>query len=57
MSKATEASLNEARKRREEKSAELAKTRILGKGITSGSTYHKSGLKKRSDYGSNSYGD
>ena len=29
----------------------------FGKGSTSGSTYHKSGLKKRSDYGSNSYGD
>lgn len=61
MSKATEESLRASRKTRaqikqgnENKRASFGG---FGRGSTSGSTYHKSGLKKRSAYGSNSYND
>lgn len=61
MSKATEESLRASRlKRAQLKQANENKRSSFGgfgKGSTSGSTYHKSGLKKRSDYSSNSYGD
>ena len=52
MSKITEGRLKASQLKREEKSAQLAKTRLRGKGITSGSRYLKRG-SGRSAYGSN----
>ena len=49
MSKATESSLSDARKRRQEKIAKMELSRNTG-AKTSSSTFHKSGLK-RSAYG------
>ncbi len=56
MSRATEASLNESKKRREELRKEMQQTRLWGKGTTSSSTYHKSGLRK-SSYKENPYSE
>ena len=53
MSRATEASLSDARKKRKEEQDRLEATRNTG-AKTSSSTYHRSGLK-RSAYGENKY--
>lgn len=59
MSTTTEDSIRASRKARQAKKAENESKRSsqggFGKGVTSGSAYHKTGLKKRSAYGENPY--
>lgn len=59
MSTTTEESIRTSKQKRASIKAENESKRSsqggFGKGVTSGSAYHKTGLKKRSAYGDNPY--